>query len=536
MTKYWINRISCFCGIMFLISSCSTAHNSDSSGSTYPTSTFAMNDSNSTPNLISRLSQSYFIEAKTKQLQNDYYNAIDDYLLSFQYQPTALVLNNLGEIHLAINDLAKAAEYFTRAIDFDSTYSQPYYSLIDLLANKQNYIKAVPLAKKLVELESTQDSKLKLASLYHNIDLNETIRIVNECIEQYQNYELYLYLSDIYKFLKKDDKAAESEEKYFLAPVKMPGVMDNLTEMNIKNHQLLLSVKYIDTLQKYCSDDVFNNFLEDIFAFTTYREPFDFNTTYKLIKAVEKSSLDSDYRNVFLANLHLNRLDTLTATEYYRKSAHKTSELLLAGVLTNLNYSRPDEAYNIIAKNPDSLLFRSVDQFNRILQLLYLKKDLNAVIIMSKNELKNNSTYYFLLPTIADAYMGKNKLDSALVYYEKAFQYFSEDLGLRNNYAYVIAQSNGDLHKALELIDYSLKKEPNSPNFLDTHGWVNFLLGNVDIAYRNIEAALQLLPESWEGHLHLGYVLYYKGDIASALEHWEKAYQYQNHEENKLIK
>lgn len=487
-------------------------------------------------NLKDRLAMAYFVNAKNKQFQNDYYSAIEEYEFALNYSNSAVILNNLGEANLAINNITPAINYFYKSIECDSTCLLPYYSLIELHTNKSEFDEAAQLGIKLVKIEPNQENKLKLAAIYHNIDLSESIKIIKSCIHEYSNYELYLYLLDIYKYLQQTENALKSEEQYLLSPLKSQNTMDNLTDLNIKNNQLMLSLKYIDTLQKYCSDRTFNSLLDKLFPITTNKEPFDFNTIHKLIKAVNYSTLDSDFKNIYLANLYLNKLDSITAGELYFKSAQSDSKLLLSSVITTINYGYNDIAFRLCAMNIDSLYFQDINQFAKVLDLFYQQKDLRNAIIISRKEFKKNPTYYFLLTAIADAYMGLNQYDSALVYYEKAFPYFSDNIHLRNNYAYLLSQSNGDLHKALELVKYSLNKEPNSPHFLDTYGWVNFLLGNVDIAYSSIETALKLMPDSAEGLLHFGYILYYKGDIAGAMEAWEKSYYYQNKIGKELIK
>lgn len=489
-----------------------------------------------TPDLKERLAESYFIAAKAKQFHNDFYSALDDYNFALNYSYSAVILNNLGEANLAINSISTAIDYFNKSIECDSSFILPYYSLIELHTNKSEFNDAARLGKELVLIAPSQENKLKLAAIYHNIDLSESIKIIKSCIQEYSNYELYLYLLDIYKYLQQSENALIAEEQYLRSPNKMQNTIDNLTEINIKNDQLLLSLRYIDTLQKYCSDKTFNSVLDKLYPITTNKEPFDFNTVHRLMKAVKYSTLDSNYKNVYLANLHLNIIDSVGAEELYIKSAHANSKLLLLSVITSLNYGYTNIAYNISSRNIDSLSFNNVNQFVEVLELFYQHKDLRNAIYISKKELNKNPTYYFLLTAIADAYMVLNQNDSALVYYEKAYPYFSDNIHLRNNYAYLLSQSNGDLHKALELVKYSLGKEPNSPHFLDTYGWVNFLLGNVDTAYDSIEQALKLMPNSPEGLLHWGYILYSKGDISGAMDAWERSYHIQNKMENELIK
>ena len=51
-----------------------------------------------------------------------------------------------------------------------------------------------------------------------------------------------------------------------------------------------------------------------------------------------------------------------------------------------------------------------------------------------------------------------------------------------NNYAYFLALKARKLHKALRMSAKTVKLEPDNPTYLDTYGWVLYLLGKAEEA------------------------------------------------------
>jgi len=105
---------------------------------------------------------------------------------------------------------------------------------------------------------------------------------------------------------------------------------------------------------------------------------------------------------------------------------------------------------------------------------------------------------------------------------------------LLNNYSYLLSQNDGDLQKALEMVQQAVSVEPENSSFLDTFGWVHFKLGNLEQALTNIRKSVSKDPENAEVLDHLGDVYLKMGDIELARESWQNALK--NDKENDSIK
>jgi len=150
-----------------------------------------------------------------------------------------------------------------------------------------------------------------------------------------------------------------------------------------------------------------------------------------------------------------------------------------------------------------------------------------------------------LRPDIKDFYVLKGLLYNRLENTEKAIETYEAGLAIKsdpnnaeptllNNYAYLLAENNMNLEKALEMAKKAVLSDQENRSFLDTIGWVYFKLGNVEDAMRYIEKSLQIDPNDPEVLDHLGDIFEKMGKIDSAIANWQRALQ--NDSENEKIK
>ncbi|AUH52588.1 hypothetical protein CXB49_18185 [Chromobacterium sp. ATCC 53434] len=95
------------------------------------------------------------------------------------------------------------------------------------------------------------------------------------------------------------------------------------------------------------------------------------------------------------------------------------------------------------------------------------------------------------------------------------------DVQALNALGYTLANRTGRYQEAYGYIEKALKAEPDNPVILDSMGWVQYKLGRLDSARRNLEKAYGAMPDP-EVAAHFGEVLWKQGrrDEAEAL--WRK--------------
>jgi tetratricopeptide (TPR) repeat protein len=92
-----------------------------------------------------------------------------------------------------------------------------------------------------------------------------------------------------------------------------------------------------------------------------------------------------------------------------------------------------------------------------------------------------------------------------------------------NALGYSLAERNVRLEEAHALIDKALKMAPGDPFIMDSMGWVQYRLGNLDAAEDYLRRAYAQRSDA-EIAVHLGEVLWHKGKQADARRLWKEAH------------
>jgi Flp pilus assembly protein TadD len=101
-----------------------------------------------------------------------------------------------------------------------------------------------------------------------------------------------------------------------------------------------------------------------------------------------------------------------------------------------------------------------------------------------------------------------------------------------NALGYHLADRNERLEEALALIERALGLAPNDAHIIDSMGWIQFRLGNLDLAEKYLRAAFVQQPDT-EISTHLGEVLWVKGKTEEAESLWRAAFA--NDPRNELL-
>jgi tetratricopeptide (TPR) repeat protein len=95
-----------------------------------------------------------------------------------------------------------------------------------------------------------------------------------------------------------------------------------------------------------------------------------------------------------------------------------------------------------------------------------------------------------------------------------------------NNLSYFLIERGESYQEALKLVEQATIIEPINGSFLDSLGWANYKLGNLEKAREALEKALIYSGHNSTIHDHLGDVLRGQGKISEARRHWGKALDY----------
>jgi tetratricopeptide (TPR) repeat protein len=95
--------------------------------------------------------------------------------------------------------------------------------------------------------------------------------------------------------------------------------------------------------------------------------------------------------------------------------------------------------------------------------------------------------------------------------------------GTLNYLGYMLADRNVRLEEAKDLIVKALAREPNSPAYLDSLGWVYFRLNKLPEAEEKLRQALEFMSRDATVHDHLGDVYFHEGKTKEAIAQWQSS-------------
>lgn len=100
-----------------------------------------------------------------------------------------------------------------------------------------------------------------------------------------------------------------------------------------------------------------------------------------------------------------------------------------------------------------------------------------------------------------------NRYEEAIEAYKTVLEIDKHNLTAMNSAAYIIAETGGDLNKALSYGRKLIAEEPENAAYLDTIGYIYLKRGDVNMARKYIKSAYEKMPFSSEIKQHLNELL-----------------------------
>lgn len=125
--------------------------------------------------------------------------------------------------------------------------------------------------------------------------------------------------------------------------------------------------------------------------------------------------------------------------------------------------------------------------------------------------------------SLGDAYNTAKRFSESDKAYDKVLAMDADNSSTLNNYAYYLSERNEQLDKAERMSKRSLELTPAAATYMDTYAWILFRQKKYSEARIWIEKALAAAPPDGVVLEHYGDILFELGDVASAMEQWNKA-------------
>ena len=132
-----------------------------------------------------------------------------------------------------------------------------------------------------------------------------------------------------------------------------------------------------------------------------------------------------------------------------------------------------------------------------------------------------------IIGNLGDAYYQSGNNQKAWLSYDQALRMDPSNDYVLNNYAYFLGEEGENLEEAVKMSKETVGRNPNSPTYLDTYGWILFKMENYQEAVTQLELAKKYSEKQPSGEIieHLGDAYFKLGKIDEAVLNWKAAEQ-----------
>jgi tetratricopeptide (TPR) repeat protein len=450
---------------------------------------------------------------------------------------------------------------YEKIVQIDSTNASAYFQLGQMYeANRPN--QALAFYKKVIDLIGPEWSVLvKLADLNERMgNIDETIKIVEQLLKlNPSELQLQKLLIDACIKNKNYDKALKLTEDAILS------FPFDLSLVELKGNIFLQQSKWKEAYGEYSrimKDDSigFEDKLKlgSLFLAAAEKDSINMDFAAEIFREIDKDSSDWQV-NAYLGEIELRKKNDSLAIDYLKKAASMAEWNVqlwgrLGGILFDgRKYKEAIEFMKQAAeKFPNDFLINLVYGLSLAQDnihedaAIYLKRALNlnpndltvlSALGYSYNQLKqDDEALSYLNKALSIDPDNPQMLSQTALIYESQKKYgISDSLYLcalkidstyvlaLNNYAYSLSERGIKLEEALKMSQKAVDAEPENASYLDTIGWIYYVLGDYKNAAEFIKKSLQHEEKSSTVNDHLGDVYFKLGDKDKALQFWKRA-------------
>ena len=460
----------------------------------------------------------------------------------------------MGEVSLIENDIISAEIYFTEALKFSPNNPAILESLLDINIENKNFINIEKILEQYLLLNTLNiNYSLKLINLYKRSAQHKLFKIIDLLILnnpksmdlKYEKAQLLIFNENWDELLSLYSEMYLVEENQELfdtllnlgLTIENPNILygtlkyiwENSSKTNIKILELLIQLSYLSE-----EESVTVKYLRELLE-------YDPNNQFAIMMLAEINILNKNFiESIELLNrikdIHSNSIDLF--------------RMLLISYSNLGDYQREiDLSIEIINKFP----FETIGYESLAISYLETNQYVDAIEILNEAIKIFPEEYYFYY-YLGLCYRNKSKNKQAIDYFLKAlkinpnlkniihelaklynieFDYKNSDslftllleenvndAIIMNDYAYLIADredvSKQKLDLALELSRNVISIVPDSPEYLDTIGWIYYKMGKY-------QKALDYLLRSQSIDQKNLIILEHLGDVYSKLKKHDKA-------------
>jgi len=455
----------------------------------------------------------------------DYTRALETALLWRELQPESSVpLEALGMIYFSLDRPGEAVDQFTALLkSSEKDVGSSIRRVAALLSQQKDQAKVLALMGELVELyPDNPDAYYALAFLADRFKRPDMVEnAIEKALILKPGWEEAALVKVSHLLAQKQFEQIDNFSKEFLKA--NPGAL----KLRFQYARVLVDQdkkdEAIDQFKKVVEMDA--NHADAAFAVGLISIQNDeLEQAREYLQRSLNIRPDNDQARLYLGQLSQNLEEYDEAAKWYRQVNH-----------TNYFFEAQVQLGSVIAKQKD------VEQALSHLDHLEARNEEQKVrVFLAKEQVLREGKFLQRAKLVLDEALSQLPESSELLYargviasqlnmlelHEKDMRKLiakePENAHALNALGYTLADQTERLQEALQLLEKAIELRPNDPFVLDSMGWVQYRLGNHELAVDYLEKAISARSDA-EIAAHLGEVLWVMGERRRARSIWKEA-------------
>jgi tetratricopeptide (TPR) repeat protein len=477
------------------------------------------------PDQLNFLAKDLVIQGSVLQQQGRHAEAILEFIEAKRYDSSAAINYMIAESYKALGKYESAKEYILKTLSANEDYVPAIDLLLSIYIAQTDLDDAIITQKRLMELDPSRMRTFTYARLLEFKDPYKAIDVYEELNEEIEEYGVLLRLYELYKNSGKDEKFLAVVKKLHKYKPKDYAISFSILEENCKNNnyeEALITLESIfDNLKEgeveYCFTYAGNYFYLDT------NETVD-NYIPQYLKMIDRNFYFDWQLNILSGYLAWKLQDTVGKEKYFTR-ALKIADTIADVSMQIAVFNYDTRQYHAALKILDQYSSEFSDDFRfpYLSAMAYtMLDDIKGALGQLHIARSMDSLNTEILGQLGFSYDKLGIYDSSDYFYETALIIKPDDPLLNNNFAFSLSERDLQLERCLEMSQIAINAAPGNASYLDTYGWIQYKLGNYELAKEYIRRAIATGDINSELYEHLGEIYWSEGNKEKAIENFNK--------------
>jgi len=484
-------------------------------------------------NQLQIIAKNYFLEGLKLQNQGLFAESIIDFNLAYELDNSPIIYYSIAKSLFELNRIDLALRYLEKLNSKKPNFIPALELTTDILFISNEIYKAIEIQEMIYNKVKTREKRLQLARFYEYINPEKSIKIYDEEFDNNEKLQYSKSLLKLYELVNDTNKTIEIYKLQFIQSAN-PKLSEKIINYYVKNKKFDSLIVFTDLVDKSLDYENNSSLYEFLLA--------NFLNSYMDFKIPEKD----------ICQQLINKIDNRFEFEC---EINLFAGFLSESIKTNSNYANTSNYFEKSLKNcknksdilskityfylnqKDNTNFQKyMDLYSEFEATDYKYSYFNSLYYFEKKEYTKAKDFGLIANNLLDSnvilithlgliYDELNKFDSTEYYYKLALAKDSNFTLTLNNYAYSLATRDKDLETAKIMSQKAIDLDGDNPSFLDTYAWINFKLGNNDLALEYLLKALKLDNKSSVINEHLGDVYLKMNKKEEALKYYKNSFE-----------